>query len=168
MPVCLRGVYIFFLREKGNNISSTTARELILEERTRDAVYAPVCGSFIKTCWPIIFINQPVSPLTTPGGARQHTHAFMNVHTDKRKYADRTESCCWLLHHRFTAQNQTHIVKLMRNIIRQIQGRDKEMCLLLIDVIKLNLQQWNHIITSSLSRLISGKVLHEIRNLAQI
>lgn len=74
-----------FREKKGNNISSTTVRELILEERARETVCAPVCGSFIKTCWPIIFINQPVSLLTTLGSARQHTHAFMNVHTDKRK-----------------------------------------------------------------------------------
>lgn len=26
-----------------------------------------------------------------PGSTRQHTHEFMNVHTDKRKYADLSE-----------------------------------------------------------------------------
>lgn len=71
------GEFTYFLREKGNNISSTLASELILEERARDAVYTPVCGSFVKICWPIIFVNQPVSLPTTPGSAQQHIHAFM-------------------------------------------------------------------------------------------
>lgn len=107
---------LHIFREKGGIISHPPWSVNWSLKKGRGTLFTPQSAdSFIKTCWPIIFINQPVSLLTTPGSSCQHTHAFMNVHTDKRKYPDHTESCCWLRHHIFPAQKpNSYTVRLWR------------------------------------------------------
>ena len=157
------GNLCIFSREKGNNITCSMVLSLFLEERVGDSVYAPLLGFFIKTSWPIIFINQPVSLPTMTSSARQHIHEFMNVHTNKGKKCSSYWNCCCFLEHIFTRQTDKEQFEKKKKKWKSnlTNCYDIQMFILLINVSSNCLCIGE--ISLSESRFISRGIFHEIR-----